>query len=261
MDLGLKGKYAVVTAASKGLGRAVAEGLAEEGANLLLCSRDGSSIEAFASELQGKHGIMVQGIGADVGSKQDIDRLIAKAKELFPRVDALLCSAGGPPSGSFLSIEDEAWEKAFQTNMMSVVRLVRGFYPLMSGQGGRIVTIASSSVKVPIPGLVLSNTLRAGIAGLMKTLSIELAADQILLNTLCPGRIMTDRLTELDEARAGRENKSVDEIRAAIVQDIPLGRYGKPDEFASLASYLLSPRNSYMTGSTFFVDGGMVKSL
>ncbi|WP_409341105.1 SDR family oxidoreductase [Paenibacillus sp. MBLB4367] len=261
MDLGLKGKYAVVTAASKGLGRAVAVALAEEGANLLICSRDAAGIEALAAELSDKYGVTAAGMSVDVGNAEQIAGLIAKAKELFPRVDALLCSAGGPPSGSFLSFDDDAWEKAFQTNMMSVVRLVRGFYPLMAEQGGRMVTIASTSVKVPIPGLVLSNTLRAGIAGLMKTLSIELAGDRILLNTICPGRVMTDRLTELDEARAGRENKSVEDIRAAIVKDIPLGRYGKPEEFAALASYLLSPLNSYMTGSTFFVDGGMVKSL
>ncbi|WP_248926475.1 SDR family oxidoreductase [Paenibacillus hamazuiensis] len=261
MDLKLKGKHAVVTASSKGLGRAVAEQLAEEGANLLLCSRELSRIEEVAELIRSKHRVEVIAVAADVSDKDHISRLVDTASEAFGRVDALVCNAGGPPAGSFLSFDDEAWEKAFQTTLMSVVRLVRGFYPLMKENGGNVVTIASTSVKTPLPGLVLSNVFRTGVLGLMKTLAGELAEDRILLNTVCPGRIMTDRLDELDSARAAREGISVEQLREHLRKDIPLGRYGEPAELAAISAFLLSPLNSYMTGSVFYVDGGAVKAL
>ncbi len=261
MDLGIRGKTAVITAASRGLGRAVAESLAAEGANLLLCSRSEESVAAVAAALSDTYGIRAAAMAADVGNASDIELLQERAESLYGGVDALLCNAGGPPPGGLLTLTDEQWEQAFQTNMMSVVRLIRSFYPLLKQSGGRVVTIASSSVKVPIPGLMLSNTFRAGLAGFMKTLSIELGPDRILLNTVCPGRIRTDRLDELDQARALREGRSVESLRQEIVRDIPLGRYGEPQELAGFAAYLLSPANSYMTGSVFYVDGGMVKAL
>ncbi|WP_079910360.1 SDR family oxidoreductase [Paenibacillus sp. 32352] len=261
MDLKLKGKTAVVTASSKGLGRAVAEQLAAEGANLLLCSRSGEAIAAAAEEIRNQYGVKVESLAVDVSRKEDIQELIERASAQFATVDALVCNAGGPPSGSFLSFDDAAWEQAFLGNMMSVVRLIRGFHPFLAKQGGRIVTIASTSVKMPIPGLVLSNTFRTGVVGLMKTLSIEFAKDGILLNTVCPGRIMTDRIMELDSLKAERDNRTIEEVRETLSQDIPLGRYGEPHELATIAAYLLSPLNSYMTGSVFYVDGGAVKSL
>lgn len=261
MDLGLKGKVAVVTASSKGLGRAIAEQLAAEGARLLLCSRDEQAICDTASQLQQKYGVQAEGLAVDLSSAEQISWLVQQAADRYGTVDALVCNAGGPPSGSFLSFDEKAWERAVQTNLMSVVRLTRGFYPLMKEHGGRIVAIASSSVKVPIPGLVLSNTLRTGVIGLMKTLSIEWARDGILLNTVCPGRIMTDRLAELDALKAAREQKTLDEIQREQASEIPLGRYGEPQELAAVAAFLLSPKNSYMTGSVYHVDGGLVKAL
>ncbi|OXM85884.1 SDR family oxidoreductase [Paenibacillus rigui] len=261
MDLFLAGKTAVVTASSKGLGRAVAEQLAAEGTHLLLCSRSEEAVKEIAEEIRKKYKVKVEAMAVDLSQVADIDRLVTYAGDHFGRIDALVCNSGGPPSGSFLSFDDAAWEKAFMGNLMSVVRLIRGFHPLLKERGGRIVTIASTSVKTPIPGLVLSNTFRTGVLGLMKTLSMELAPDQILLNTVCPGRIMTDRIVELDSARAEREQRPVEEIQESLVKDIPLGRYGEPHELASIAAYLLSPRNSYMTGSVFYVDGGAVKSL
>ncbi|WP_010498199.1 SDR family oxidoreductase [Paenibacillus elgii] len=261
MDLYLKGKKAVVTASSKGLGRAIAEQLAAEGADLLLCSRDEQAVCDVAAQLGQKYGVSATGMAVDLSSPEQIGWLVQQAADRFGRVDALVCNAGGPPSGSFLSLDEEAWLHAIQVNLMSVVRLVKGFHPLMKEQGGRIVTIASTSVKVPIPGLVLSNTLRTGIVGLMKTLSVEWGPDGILLNTVCPGRISTDRLVELDTAKAARDQISVEEIRESMVKDIPLGRYGEPEELAATAAFLLSPRNSYMTGSVFYVDGGSVKAI
>lgn len=160
-----------------------------------------------------------------------------------------------------MDFSDEDWQKAFETNLLSVIRLVRHAVPLMEKEGGRIVSIASSSVKVPIPGLILSNTMRAGVQGLMKTLSIELAEKGILVNTVGPGRIATDRLYELDEAKAKKLGKPLEEIQKESLQNIPLGRYGKPEEFGQLVAYLLSPANTYLTGSTYMVDGGMVKAL
>ncbi|MEB3103865.1 SDR family oxidoreductase [Ferviditalea candida] len=261
MDLGFKGSVAVVTAASKGLGAAIAEELAREGANLVLCSRDQISISVLADRLSKQYGVKTLGLAADVSLVRDIDMLIDHTMSEFGRVDALLCNAGGPKGGSFLSMTDEDWEKAFQTNLMSTVRLIRGFYPHLKVTGGKIVTIASSSVKIPIPGLVLSNTFRAGVAGLMKTLASELGPSGILLNTVSPGRILTDRVVEIDEARAQREGKSLVQVQQEVIQEIPLGRYGQPKELAVFAAFLLSKQNTYVTGSTFFIDGGMVKAL
>lgn len=262
MDLGMRGKQVVVSAASKGIGRAIAEQLAAEGADLYLCSRDGVAMENLARELSTLHGVRARGYAVDVSSKEELEEWIGTIQRETGRIDALVCNAGGPPGGSFMDLDDEVWLQAIQTNLMSVIRMLRGFHPLMKAAGGaRVITVASSSVKIPIPGLILSNTLRTGLAGLMKTLASEWAEDGILLNTVCPGRIMTGRLDELDTARAQREGTSVEALREQLVKDIPLGRYGTPQEFAEFSTYLLSPRNTYMTGSTFYVDGGMVKSL
>ncbi|PDO11745.1 MAG: 3-oxoacyl-ACP reductase [Candidatus Reconcilbacillus cellulovorans] len=261
MDLGLKGRKALVTASSRGIGRAIAEALAREGADVGLCGRNQAAVYETARRLRETYGVDAWAVAADVGRRDDIEGLVGEAARRWGRIDALVCNAGGPPGGSFLTLSDEEWEAAFRINVMSVVRLTRSVYPLMRDGGGRIVAVASTSVKMPIPRLVLSNAMRSAVAAVMKTLSIEWGKDGILVNTICPGRIRTDRTEELDRLQAREEGKSVAEVRAAIEAQIPLGRYGEPEELARLAAFLLSPANTYVTGSLFYVDGGMVKAM
>jgi 3-oxoacyl-[acyl-carrier protein] reductase len=260
MDLGLKGKTALVTAASRGLGRAIAEKLAEEGANVALCSRDGKRVQQTVSEIAEKTGADVAGWEADVSKLEDIERLVRETVNRWEKIDILVCNAGGPPGGTLESFDDAAWQRAFETNLLSVVRLIRTTLPHMR-QGGRILAIASSSVRQPIPGLILSNTMRAGVAGLMKTLAEELGPRGILVNTVCPGRIDTERVRELDQAKAGMEGIPVESVRRSFEEIIPLGRYGRPEEFARVVAFLASEANTYVPGSTLLIDGGMVKSL
>lgn len=262
MDLGLKGKVALITAASQGLGLACAVELAKEGAELLICSRSMRKITEAAGIIRQLTGREVAVAAADVGKAEDCSRLLDIVTETYGALDILIANAGGPPSGPFMDFSDEVWEQAFQTNLMSVVRLVRAAVPSMRKRGGgRIVAIASSSVKQPIPGLVLSNTMRAGVHGLMKTLASELAKDNILVNTVCPGKIGTERAHSIDQAKADRQGVSVEMIRRHTLEQIPLGRYGTPEEFAKVVAFLVSGANSYVTGSAIMVDGGMVKGL
>jgi 3-oxoacyl-[acyl-carrier protein] reductase len=258
----LKGQVALVTAASKGLGFATALRLAEEGAQLAICSRDEKRIYEAAEKIKEKTGHSPLSLQVDVSNKEDVEMMVRKTIDQYGRIDMLLLNAGGPPAGSFMDLKDEDWEKAFATNVMSVVRTIREVVPYMRKQGGgRVVAIASSSVRVPIKGLILSNVMRTGVAGLIKTLSMELGPDGILLNTLCPGRVATDRLDELDQGVANKLSIPVEQVREEIVKGIPLRRYGKPEEFAEVALFLLSPRNTYVTGSVLMVDGGMVQAL
>lgn len=259
MDFGLKGKIALVTAASRGLGRAIAEKLAEEGARVAICSRDGERIQQAAAEIADATGTDVVSFEADVSKSEDIERAVRETVSRWGKIDILLCNAGGPPGGKLESFDDAAWQKAFETNLLSVVRLIRATLPHMP-EGGRILAIASSSVKQPIPGLILSNTMRAGVAGLMKTLAEELGPRGILVNTVCPGRFDTDRVRELDRAKASARGIPVEEVRRSLEAEIPLGRYGRPEEFARVVAFLASEANTYVTGSTLLIDGGMVKS-
>ncbi|MFD1428343.1 SDR family oxidoreductase [Kroppenstedtia sanguinis] len=260
MDLGIRGQVALVTAGSRGLGRAVALELAREGARVALASRNRENAEGSAAEIAAATGSEVVGWRCDVSQGEEVREWVDRAAEHFHGVDLLVCNAGGPPGGILDTLDDDAWQKAFETNLLSVVRLVRATLPHMKS-GGRILTIASSSVKQPIPGLILSNTMRAGVAGLMKTLSEELGPRGILVNTLCPGRIATDRLKELDRQKAERERRPEAVIQKESLREIPLGRYGEPAEFARTAVFLLSQANTYVTGTSLMVDGGMVKAL
>ncbi|WP_055108121.1 SDR family oxidoreductase [Paenibacillus ihumii] len=262
MNLNLTGKRVLVAASSKGIGKAIAACFAGEGAHIMLCSRHEEDLKAAAEELRERYDAQVHYKTADLSMKQDIEDLVQAAAEAFGGLDILVTNSGGPPSGKFEDIEDETWEQAFHQNLMSVIRLIRCSLPhLKRSKNGRIVNITSTSVKQPIEGLILSNTYRAGIAGLAKTLAHELAADGILINTVAPGRIATDRTYHLDKLKAESMNTNIEDIRARAEQSIPLGRYGQPDELAKMVVFLASTANSYTTGQTLLVDGGMVKSL
>lgn len=262
MDLGLTNQVALVTAASKGLGRAIATQLAAEGAHVMIASRGEEALAATAAEIAGSTGAQVHYRAADVSDPDDLRELLAETERRFGGVDVLINNAGGPPAGGFDNLDDAAWQQAFELNVMSSVRLIRGVLPSMRARSqGRIVNIASSSIKQPLDNLLLSNTLRLAVVGLAKSLATELAPDGILINTLGPGRIATDRVAALDAGRATQTGTSVEEVRAQAERAIPLGRYGQPAEFAKVAAFLASPANTYLTGQAFLVDGGMVKAL
>lgn len=262
INLELERKVALVTAASSGLGRAVATELAREGARVVVSSRDEGTLRTAAVEIEEETDAEVAYLSADLSVEEDIRSLVAYTVERFGGVDVLINNTGGPPVGGFDDFGDAEWEAAFQSVLLSVVRTVRGVLPLMRNRGdGRIVNIASSSVKQPIEGLILSNTFRAGLAGLAKSLSFELAADGILVNTLGPGRILTERSASIDASRAEALEVPVEEVRRQVEAQIPLGRYGAPEELARVAAFLASPANGYVTGQSILVDGGMVKAL
>ncbi|MCP1188727.1 SDR family oxidoreductase [Priestia flexa] len=261
MELNLKEKTALVFAASQGLGKAIATQFAKEGANVVIASRSEDKLQRVVSELNKIELHNVRYIKADVASLQDIEQAVRFTEEEFGTIDILVNNAGGPKAGNFLEMTDEDWYTAFENNLMSCIRMTRTVVPIMKKSGGKIINIASSSIKEPIPGLVLSNTFRTGIVGLTKTLAEELAAYGILINTVAPGRIATDRVGELDSIRANKLGITKEEIQTEMASQIALGRYGNPEEFAKVVTFVASGANSYMTGQSFLVDGGLVKSI
>lgn len=261
MDLGLTNKVVLVVASSKGLGKAVAKELAKEGANVMLTSRSAESLKKAAEEIQEEAKGKIAYFPADITKPEDIKSLVKETREKLGTIDVLVNNAGGPPSGNFLDFNDEDWEKAFQLNLFSYIRLIREVLPDLKQEGGKILNIASSSVKAVLPNLILSNTFRNGINGLSKSLAIELAPDKILVNTIGPGRIATDRIQELDQAKAEAQNRSLEEVTEESEKSIPAGRYGEPEEFAKAAVFLVSGANTYVTGQSLLVDGGMVTAI
>lgn len=262
MDLKLTGKRALVLAASRGLGYATALGLAREGVSLVICSRDRARIDEAAARIRQETGARVEALVADVATSDEAERLVAHAVQALGGLDIVVHNAGGPPAGEFLAMTDAQWQKAFDQNLMSLVRLVNAAVPeLKKAGGGRILTIASSSIKQPIPGLVLSNALRTGVWGLVKTLARELGPQQILINVVAPGRIQTERIEELDQAMATRRGVDLTQVKKESVASIPLGRLGTPEEFANLLVFLASDAGRYISGQAIIVDGGATAAL
>jgi 3-oxoacyl-[acyl-carrier protein] reductase len=263
MDLGLQDKVAVVMAASKGLGRACATALAAEGAQVTIGARDAQSLVKTAQEIQKATRSRVLAVPTDVTKAEDVEAIVAATVREFGRIDILVNNAGGPPAGNFESFGDAQWQAAFELNLLSTVRLVRLVLPHMRKTGsGRIITIVSTSVKQPIDGLLLSNAIRSGVVGMAKTLSVELAPDNITVNNVCPGRILTDRLRQLYHINERvQQGVSEEAVLKEMAQDVPMGRVGKPEELGALVAFLTSQQAAYITGTTIQVDGGLVRSL
>ena len=262
MDLGIKGKVALVAASSKGIGKAIAFALADEGVNLSIFSRSEDEIERTASEIRTRFDVHVLASAADVTNTEQTDRVIEETVKTLGGIDILINNAGGPPFGFFEDFESPDWQNALELNLLSGIYLAKKVLPLMKKRSwGRIVNITSKAVKQPIDGLILSNTSRAGLIGFSKTLSNELAKDNILVNNICPGRIYTDRIKALAEKRAAQSGIEYEKAIEEMEKDIPLRRIGSPEELAALACFLASEKASYMTGTTIQVDGGLLRGL
>lgn len=263
MDLGLQGKVALVLAASKGLGRACATALATEGTSVTIGARHQQTVEQAAQEIQQETGSSVLAVPTDVTRREDIERIVAATVRAFGPIDILVNNAGGPPSGIFETVNDRQWQATFEQNLLSVVRIIRLTLPYMRERGsGRIINIVSTSVKEPIDGLLLSNSIRMAVVGLAKTLSLEFAPFNITVNNVCPGRFLTDRLLE---GRSFQEKiaqgMSEAEVLKGIASNIPLGRIGKPEELGALVAFLASQQAGYISGTTIQIDGGLVRAV
>jgi 3-oxoacyl-[acyl-carrier protein] reductase len=262
MDLGLKDRVAIVAASSQGLGKAVALGLAREGAKLAICSRTESKISKTAEEIRQETGVDVLASPVDVTVYEQVQRFVAETQERFGRVDICVTNAGGPPAKPFSETTVEDWQAGVNLNLMSTLYFVREVLPLMQKRKwGRLITITSASVKQPIDNLVLSNSVRSAVSGLVKTLSNEYGKDNILVTNVCPGYTLTSRLDELSGRLAKAEGVDPGEIQQRWARQVPLGRLGSPEEFANMVVFLASERASYITGVSIAIDGGFVKGV
>jgi 3-oxoacyl-[acyl-carrier protein] reductase len=260
MDLGLKDRVALVAASSQGLGKAVAVGLAREGAKLALCARTESTLAATADEIRRETGAEVFARPLDLTVAGDVRAFVADAAARFGRLDICVANAGGPPSKSFADTSDDDWRRAVDLNLMTTVHLARETLPVMrERRWGRFIAITSVSVRQPLEGLVLSNSVRSGVAGLVKTLANEYGPYNILVNSVCPGFTATARLISLSEALAKKEQVDRAGIESRWARQAPLGRIGQPEELANMVVFLASERASYITGVSIAVDGGLIR--
>ncbi len=262
MDLGLSGRVAIVAAASKGLGRAVAEELAREGAHVAICARTPSTLAETAAHIQKIAGSEVFHQALDVTDSAEVAAFVAAVETRFGRIDVCVTNSGGPPSKSFRETKPEEWRAAVDQLLMSTVFFARETLPRMQkNKWGRLITVTSSAVKQPVDGLLLSNSVRAAVTGLARTLANEYAADGITVNNVCPGYTRTARLDDLASTISGRTGISREEVFANWAREIPAGRLGTPQEFAAVVAFLASERASYVNGTSVAVDGGLVRSL
>jgi 3-oxoacyl-[acyl-carrier protein] reductase len=262
MDLGLRGKFALVTAASRGLGYAAASAIAREGAGVMICSRDAAAIRKAAREIGRRHGTAVVPVAADVSSPAGIRRIANAARREFGSMHIVVSNAGGPPRGDILTAGEAEWRKGYELTLMSTVRLLRAFLPGMIAQEwGRFVTISSIAAKQPIDGLILSAVFRPGIHALARVAATAHASSNVTVNAVCPGYILTDRQRQLFEGRAKAAGKTLAGYLRGISREIPAGRMGRPDEVGDLIAFLVSERASYINGVNLLVDGGLAKGV
>lgn len=262
MDLGLQGKVALVGGASRGIGKAVAMGLAREGCRVSICARTEQPLLEAADDIRTATGVDVLAVPCDMARADDVQRFVAATVERFGRLDIAVNNAGGPPLGAFERHSDEAWQAALNQNFLSAVRTIRAALPHFRKQGGgRIINITSYAVKQPLDGLILSNAARLAVVGLAKTLSRELGPDNILVNNVCPGPTLTTRMESLMRSRAETEGRPYEEVAAEENRRIPLGHMGTADDVAALVVFLASEPARQITGTTIQVDGGVTASI
>lgn len=260
MDLGLKGKVAFVAGGSQGLGKAVATEMGREGAKVVICALDDPELPTAVEEIKAATGCEIIGVPADVTKSEEARNFIRKGIEHFGTIDILVNNAGGPPSKTFLEIEDDLWLHGFKLNLLSTIIMTREAIPeMMKKRWGRVINMTSISVKQPIDGLILSNTVRSGVVGLAKTLSNELASYNITVNNVCPGYTMTERVRSLAVVTAEKEGSTPEAVIKRWESSIPMGRLGTPEEFAALVTFLASERAGYITGDSIQIDGGWFK--
>ena len=262
MDLGIRGKTALVCGSSAGLGRAIADALAAEGVNLVINSRSAEKLEVVKAEIVAATGVRVEAVEANLSDPAGVEAVVAAAQAAFGTIDILVTNTGGPPAGAFESHSAEVWSEAIAQNFESVVNLTRAVLPDMKAQRwGRIVNVTSISVKQPVVGLILSNSIRAGVTGFAKTVSNEVAPFNVTVNNVLPGFTRTERLIHLAEAVAERESLTVEGAYESWEAEIPMGRLADPPELGAVAAFLCSEQASYVTGQSVAVDGGWIKGL
>lgn len=262
MNLGIKGKVALVTAGSKGIGRAIAFELASEGCKVAICSRNKDNLINTSAEIRNKLGNEPYWCVCDINKIHDIENTVSNVSENIGSIDILINNCGGPPAGSFLNLKEEQWHRAFEQVLMSAVRFSNLVLPgMIKKNWGRIINITSTSVKQPIENLMLSNSLRSGVVGFAKTLSNEVAAHNITVNNVAPGYTLTNRLYDLASTASKQKGISPEDVLKDMAVNIPSKRLAKPEEIASLVSFLASERASYITGTTIQVDGGKIPNI
>ncbi len=262
MDMGLKGKVAIIAGGSQGLGKAVAIEMVREGAKVAIGALDDPELPKAVEEISAVTGGEVLGIPVDVTKAEEAKNFIRKAIEHYGTVDILVNNAGGPPSKTFLEIDDDLWNMGVRLNLMSTIIMTREAVPTMiEKRWGRVINMTSIAVKQPIDGLILSNTVRSGVIGLAKTLSNELASYNITVNNVCPGYTMTERVRKLAIVTAEKQGTTPEAVVKGWESEVPMGRMGTPEEFAALVTFLASERASYITGASIQIDGGWYKGV